>query len=377
MSKMRALSVAALFGLIPALAQAQVIVSIPNASGTGTTLNSLAKLTGAPSTAVLTATTDTTGAVGVVVSGAGTTGNALIARAGQATCNFDGATTAGDYVINSATVAGDCLDTGSAVFPSSGQVIGRVLSSIGSAGTAAINISGSDLFGVPPVSANAGFAISSNGAAAAPSYQNTVATSRSFVGYIASNWVPTSSYGSAITASAVSVAGTVYCKPFTVFPPGVTISHLAAAITTLDAGGNLNPAIYNNGSWGRPSTLAAATTAALSTASVTTVSATTSTTVGGGASNIAFVPGVYWACVQQDNTTSKYGADGNSGPGSAAFGGSATLADVLTIAAGLSAVSVTGAFGTLPTFTSGTTWTDLTSASPQGPTIAYQVVSSP
>jgi hypothetical protein len=113
------------------------VVEIANASATGTTLNKLAKLAGAPSTAVLPATSDTSGIVGIVVGGAGTSGNAQIARLGQASCVFDGTTTAGDYVQISATVAGDCHDAG-ATFPASGQVLGFVLSSNASGGPYAV-----------------------------------------------------------------------------------------------------------------------------------------------------------------------------------------------------------------------------------------------
>jgi hypothetical protein len=114
-------------------------VEIANAGTTGTTLNKLAKLTGAPSTAVIAGTSDTTGVIGVVISGAGTTGNAVIARNGICSCVFDGATTAGDYVQVSSTVAGDCKDAGASP-PTSGQIIGRVLSTNGGAGTYAMSI---------------------------------------------------------------------------------------------------------------------------------------------------------------------------------------------------------------------------------------------
>src|SRR6185437_1776201 len=80
------------------LAGKSTISEIANAASTGTTVNKLAKITGAPSTALVTATTDTNGAIGVVVGGARTTGSAQIAVSGQATCAFDGGTTAGDYV---------------------------------------------------------------------------------------------------------------------------------------------------------------------------------------------------------------------------------------------------------------------------------------
>lgn len=119
--------------LIPSLnANAQSITVANNASGT--TLNSLAKLTGAPSTAITPLVTDTVGAVGIVVAGAGASGSATIQNTGIASCNFDAATTAGDYVVFSATVAGDCHDVPGGSFPSSGQVLGRTLSTNAASG---------------------------------------------------------------------------------------------------------------------------------------------------------------------------------------------------------------------------------------------------
>lgn len=106
-------------------------LQLPNASSTGTTLNKLAKLTGV-GTVVITSSTDTGGAVGVVVAGAGTTGSADVAHAGQASCVFDGGVTQDDYVILSASVGGDCRDSGSS-YPTSGQVVGRVLSATNAA----------------------------------------------------------------------------------------------------------------------------------------------------------------------------------------------------------------------------------------------------
>lgn len=113
-----------------------VQVTIANEAGTGTTANYLAILTGAPSTAIVAGTSDTSGIVGVVVSGAGTTGSATIARTGTASCAFDGATTAGDYVIVSTTAAGKCKDSGAGTYPTGSiQVLGRVLSTNVGAGT--------------------------------------------------------------------------------------------------------------------------------------------------------------------------------------------------------------------------------------------------
>jgi fibronectin-binding autotransporter adhesin len=119
---------------------------IANASTTGTTQYTLAKLTGAPSTAVIASTSDTGGIIGIVAEGAGTSGNAKIAIAGQASCVFDGATTAGHYVQISGTTAGDCTDAGS-TYPGSGQVLGRVLSTNSSGGTYAVFLFGTEIKG--------------------------------------------------------------------------------------------------------------------------------------------------------------------------------------------------------------------------------------
>jgi hypothetical protein len=107
---------------------------IQNCSSPGTTLNSLAKVVG--NCVVVTATTDTGGILGVVKGGAGTTGPADIAAGPQAVLNFDGATTAGDYVVNSPTFAGKGHDSGysGATCPPSSQVVGKVLSTNSGAG---------------------------------------------------------------------------------------------------------------------------------------------------------------------------------------------------------------------------------------------------
>lgn len=118
--------------------QAGNTIAMTNAGSLGTTLNTLTKLTGAPSTAVLTAAGDTGGSIGITVANAGTSGTAMIQQSGAATCVFDGSTTAGDYVQISPTVAGNCHDAGVA-YPTVGQVIGRVLVTAG-AGTTALNL---------------------------------------------------------------------------------------------------------------------------------------------------------------------------------------------------------------------------------------------
>jgi hypothetical protein len=117
-----------------------VMTTLAN-SATGTTNAYLAKLAGG--FAVQLGTGDSTGILGVVVSGGNTTGSAQIAVGGQASCNFDGGTTAGDYVQASASTGGACHDAGAA-YPTTGQVLGRVLSTNAAAGTYGVYLFGAE-----------------------------------------------------------------------------------------------------------------------------------------------------------------------------------------------------------------------------------------
>lgn len=108
---------------------------INNAGGSGTVVNGAAMLSGGSAVKTTNATTD--GGVGIIVAGAGTTGQAVLATSGQATCIFDGATTAGHWVGYSSTTGGDCTDAG-ASRPTHG--LGRVLSTLGSAGAGTIAV---------------------------------------------------------------------------------------------------------------------------------------------------------------------------------------------------------------------------------------------
>jgi hypothetical protein len=92
---------------------------------------------GATSQVTQTQITDAGNVFGVVVVGAGTSGNAVIQQSGTANCLFDGPTSAGDYVINSVSVAGDCHDAGSTIVANQ---IGRVLSTNASAGTYTLDL---------------------------------------------------------------------------------------------------------------------------------------------------------------------------------------------------------------------------------------------
>jgi len=100
---------------------------IPNDSTTGTVANQLAVFnTSSPSQAVLASTSSTNGVIGVVAPGSGgKSGSATVTWHGYAYCIFDDATTAGDAVVASTTIAGDCHDAGSGG-AGSAQLVGYV-----------------------------------------------------------------------------------------------------------------------------------------------------------------------------------------------------------------------------------------------------------
>ena len=99
----------------------------PNDGTSGTGMNLLAVYDSGAAGVQTASTTSTDGVVGVVSSGAGTSGKAVITWAGYAACNFDaGSPVPGDYVVASTTQAGKCHDTGSTTRPGGAQVIGRI-----------------------------------------------------------------------------------------------------------------------------------------------------------------------------------------------------------------------------------------------------------
>jgi hypothetical protein len=112
-----------------------------NDATTGTVINGLAVLTtggcaAKPSSALV------SGAIGVVIANAGTSGVVTLARAGSVFCSFDGsATVIGDYVVPSSTANGGffalCHDAG-ATRPTGTQILGRVLQA--SAGSATVQM---------------------------------------------------------------------------------------------------------------------------------------------------------------------------------------------------------------------------------------------
>ena len=130
-----------------------------NDTTTGTVVNGLAVLTTA-GCAAKPASALTSGAIGVVIANAGTSGVVTLARTGSVFCSFDGtATVIGDFVVPSSTANGGffplCHDAG-ATQPTGAQVLGRVLQS--SSGSATVqmfldmpgsNVSSSAAYSVP------------------------------------------------------------------------------------------------------------------------------------------------------------------------------------------------------------------------------------
>lgn len=109
-------------------------------SGDGSTVvNKLLKLSG--NLASKTVAGNTSGAVGIGISGS--SGAVVIRTAGRTTCTFDAAlsisTNKNNYVQISSTTDGLCHASGGTTYPTSGQVLGRILSFTDGASVADIN----------------------------------------------------------------------------------------------------------------------------------------------------------------------------------------------------------------------------------------------
>lgn len=185
-------------------------------------------------------------------------------------------------------------------------------------------------------------------------------------GYVVSNWYLPLFPNDGLSTGQAPVIGTTYCFPGTL-TQAVTIVALGTRIPTADAGGSVQLAVYNTGSWGRPST------PVINTASIST---TTAGNIFNTFTNTSFSAGTYWFCTQTDNTTVRFlalSAGATSNIGAAQSIGNPSIAFVVNPQE--SGISITGTFGTWPTFTSGTTWTDTTTA--LVPIVGFEVASVP
>lgn len=186
-------------------------------------------------------------------------------------------------------------------------------------------------------------------------------------GHVVNYWYSPVFYQPASAGLAAPGVNTIVCS-FGAIMQNITLSALGGRITTLHAGGNVQFALYNTGSWGRPSTLVAAT-ASITTASAAAVNGTVSPSVPAGN---------YWFCENTDDATVTLTAQSSASSfiaspfvGAAAQGsagtGPATNVTGITLAA--------QAFGTWPAFASNAAWTEITSNI--APYIVYKVGSVP
>ncbi len=110
----------------------------------GSTINTLMTLsTNNPSRVVTAPISQPEGVIGIAQATVAAAGTVAVVQAGSASCVFDNATTAGDYVQASTSTAGDCHDVGTNVYPTGTAVIGIVMATNGtSGGTNAVTLFG-------------------------------------------------------------------------------------------------------------------------------------------------------------------------------------------------------------------------------------------
>lgn len=126
----------------PEIQTAQQFTTFTVLDGGGTNTNLLAKLNGS-GLAVLAATTDTAGVIGVFININGG-GLDTIQWSGIVNCQFDGSTTGGHYAQISTTTAGNCHDAGAGL-PASNQVVGRIMGNRVGAGQAPLLVTPDNL----------------------------------------------------------------------------------------------------------------------------------------------------------------------------------------------------------------------------------------
>lgn len=147
-------------------------------------------------------------------------------------------------------------------------------------------------------------------------------------GYIASQWYSPYETGM-VAAGSAPAAGSVRCIPF-VLKSRVTMSDLGVRVTTLAAAGNVQVAIYaNNPTTMRPTGAVLANTGSLSTAATGVVSGA----ISGG--NVTLEPGLYWACLNSDNSTAVFQFSGGAAGIMGSLVGGANLVTVSSAAASM------------------------------------------
>lgn len=170
--------------------------------------------------------------------------------------------------------------------------------------------------------------------------------------YISGNWYPVSE-GAFALAGAGLTGGTIRAFPFLI-RRSITISDLAAKVTTLHAANNFQLAIYaNNPATGRPTGSQLAATGDISSANAVVVSGDI---VG---ANVTLAPGLYWGMANcSSNTIVLLGIHTGHGL-MATYQGTSTLASVSGSTSTASIFLTTPvAFGTWGDL-SAATWTEV------------------
>ena len=264
---------------------------ICNDTTNGTIVNGLAVLTAA-GCAAKSASALTSGIIGVVIAGAGSSGVATLAHDGYAYCSFDAtATVVGDYVVPSSTANGGfyflCHDAGSAQ-PTGTQVLGRVMQA--SSGSTTVEI----FLGMPG---------------------SNVSTSASY----SIPWFTTSTTGTAIsfssTANKVELWGAVLTFPLTTTQVTYFVSTADNTSNTYDIGvlnssGNIVAHIGNTAG--------------------TTFAASTGWKTLSWAASATLQPGKYYLAITSSCTSSCAQVYGGSSAGFTFVGGSSGTAETVT-----------------------------------------------
>ncbi|QCB41036.1 hypothetical protein E5673_01340 [Sphingomonas sp. PAMC26645] len=163
-------------------------------------------------------------------------------------------------------------------------------------------------------------------------------------GYISGNWyalIPGASLGSG--NSGLNTA--VRMIPFQLYER-ITLSALAARVTTAASGGSFGLAIYaHNGGTGRPTGAPLASVTGLTTAAAAVVSAALP-------GNVTLEPGTYWFACQTDNAGTVFSVMVDTSTWMSAMIGSQTLANVSSGAANSQMhLAVTNTYGVFPDMT--------------------------
>lgn len=180
--------------------------------------------------------------------------------------------------------------------------------------------------------------------------------------YVSGKW-RLASMDQAISGGQAPGANSIRLYPFYVHD-SLTIDRLGLCVTTLQAGGNVQAAIYaSDATTLNPTGAALVSTASISAAGTGSVEATVSATLQ---------PGIYWAATNCDNATNAFDANGSTSTWMARAIGSATQSACMTTGGGtLSGYTFAQTYGTWPDLT-GQTFAELTT-SQRIPLIQFRV----